>query len=713
MKEQAEGTIHLPGAMQHPCTGLLGKGNRFSIATLLLLVALDTHASAIENGPDDSIYSIVEGVSANGKTSVVFSYADNYIPSALKYTSDGDVINIGTLGGRSSTPLAISADGTVTYGSSVTANGETHAFKHTDAGGIEDLGILPGAKSSHANAASANGSVIVGTNIFSDNNTMAFRYTDDKGMKPLGTLGGQKSEAVAISEDGAVITGNSNDDKNQQQAFKYIDDKGMQALGTLGGTTSLSVGVSADGTTIIGESEDKDGRTQAYKHTDAGGMIGLGHLGAGYSQATAVSANGDVVVGNSQLATGEFAAFKHADSRGMVDIGNLGGYFTYATGVSANGVVTVGSSSLPGEDSQHAYKHTNTTGMVDLGTLGGKNSSADGVSGDGSVIYGWAETENGIQHAALWKNDILVDASNTHIALAQTAQQATQVLDMRSAQLQMLMQQDCSVGTGDSRFCIGAAASYSGTNNARSTAASFTLGYQITPQWRIGTTINQSLDSSLPSEYKSSNNLPGIGVFTTFNARKDGLGWQARVAAAYQKSTVDINRKQLSHTESGVGRADLDGKAASVEGSYRLIALGGTIFRPYAALRYSSVSRDAYSEKNGIEFIGRYAEMGRSATSFEAGLRVAKALNDKFSLSTDISVSRDISVNNRDFKVGMDYVGGYSTGSRSDKRTRARLGLQGRYALAANSAIHADIYWSQQAYGNSSTSAQLSAIRQF
>ena len=135
--------------------------------------------------------------------------------------------------------------------------------------------------------------------------------------------------------------------------------------------------------------------------------------------------------------------------------------------------------------------------MVDLGTLGGSNSGASAISTDGTVIVGYAETANGATHAALWKNDIIVDSTNTRAALALTAQQATQVLDMRSAQLQMLMQQDCAVGTADGRLCIGAGATYSGTSNARSTAASFTLGYQLTPQWRIGTTINQSLDLSL------------------------------------------------------------------------------------------------------------------------------------------------------------------------------------------------------------------------
>ena len=105
--------------------------------------------------------------------------------------------------------------------------------------------------------------------------------------------------------------------------------------------------------------------------------------------------------------------------------------------------------------------------------------------------------------------------------------------------------------------------------------------------------------------------------------------------------------------------------------------------------------------------------MGRSATSVDAGLRVGKAMSDKFSLSADVGLVRDISVNNRSFAVAMDYVGGFNLGNGDDKRTRAHLDLQGNYALANDSAIQGGLYWAQQAYGNSSTSAQIRLIRQF
>ena len=666
---------------------------RRSASFILLMASLQAYAANAITGigwPDD-LFSSSTHISANGQV-VIGSFSDKnqqtYFEQAFKYSEDGSRISLGTLGGSFSYATATSADGSViTGGSNITGNAEQHAFKYTDTGGMVDLGTLGGYDSA-VNGLSADGSAIVGWSYVSKQSGIyrAFKHTDQGGMVDLGTLGGQNSVANAVSGDGSVVVGYANLADSSTHAFKHTDADGMLDLGTLGGAGSRAWAVSTDGSVVVGYSDLANGGSHAFKYTDEGGMIGLGTLG-GNSNAIGVSSDGSTVIGNSAL-TGDlyYHAFKHTDANGMVDLGTLGSNESRAYAVSADGSVVVGTSDLKNGDT-HAYKHTDETGMVDLGTLGGNTSAAYDVSADGKIIVGGAETVNGDWHAVLWKDRLIIDADNTRAALARTAQQATQVLDMRNAQLQMLMQQDCSVGAGNGRFCMGSGATYSGTSKARSPAASITLGYQINPQWRIGTTVNQSLDSSLPSEYKSSNNLPGIGVFSTFNARKDGLGWQARVAAAYQTSKVDINRKQLSYTEGGIGRADLDGKAAALEGSYRMQANSGYVLAPYAALRYSSVNRSAYNESNELAFVGRYAEMGRSATSVEAGLRIGKTINSKVNLSADIGVTRDISVNNRGFKVAMDYVGGFALGNGKDDRTRAHLGLQGSYALAEGSAI--------------------------
>jgi probable HAF family extracellular repeat protein len=68
---------------------------------------------------------------------------------------------LGSLGGSDAYVNGMSANGTVVVGSSSTANGQTHAYKHTDSGGMVDLGTLGGSNSG-ASAISTDGTVIVG-----------------------------------------------------------------------------------------------------------------------------------------------------------------------------------------------------------------------------------------------------------------------------------------------------------------------------------------------------------------------------------------------------------------------------------------------------------------------------------------------------------------------------------------------------------------------
>lgn len=691
-----------------PVSQALSRAFPAVLPIMLILLTSAAHAEVttidldrLANWPATS----ASGVSANG--AVVIGDIDGQL--AFRYTAGGGLQPLILLAGwNTSSAKAVSANGSAIVGDAGLTSGHTHAFKYTDALGMQDLGTL-GGDSSFAKAVSANGMVVVGSSDVGGD-THAFKHTDALGMQDLGTFaGGSFSSAVGVSADGKVTVGDAETAGGSIHAFKHTDGGSMVDLGTLtGGSYSNAVAVSANGATVIGHADDASGVFHAFKHT-TGPLQDLGTMAGGtVSTATAVSADGAIVVGWGDSTAG-FRAFKHTDSGGMVSLGTLENGVSVAAGISANGAVIYGQSDTA--SGTHAFRYTDSTGMVDLGTLGGNTSTATGISADGRVIVGYAETASGNTHAALWRSNVIVDVNNTVSALARTASQAWNVLDMRSAQLRMLMQQDCQVGVG--RYCIGAGATYSGTGQARDTAANLVLGYGLTSQWRIGLNLSPSVDRSLLSSYKGSGSVPGIALFASYQTRKDGLGWQARVAAAYQKSRVDITREQMENTEAGSGRAHIKGKAVSVEGGYRFAVRDDVLIEPYAALRYSNVSRSAYSESNDIAFAASYAAMGRAATSIDAGMRMSKRVHDKLRLSADIGVTRDVSVDNRNFQVAMDYVGNFSRGSGQDERTRAYLGLQAGYALTADSGIRAGVFWSQQPYDNSTTSAQLMYVRQF
>ena len=143
--------------------------------------------------------------------------------------------------------FGVSQDGLTVAGFSGSSGGN-RAFRWTSAGGMENLGTLPGETQSWANGISADGSTIVGYS-----GSRAFRWNAAEGMVSLGAAA---ANAAASNKNGLVIVGSSG-----SQGFLWTPGLGMvdlfAFLPTLGisltGWTGLSPkSISADGLTIVG-----------------------------------------------------------------------------------------------------------------------------------------------------------------------------------------------------------------------------------------------------------------------------------------------------------------------------------------------------------------------------------------------------------------------------------------------------------------------------
>ena len=321
---------------------------------------------------------------------------------------------LGTLGGGQSEASGISANGSVVVGQSDIGIGGsiTHAFRWTQAGGMEDLGTLGGAWSA-AYGVSVDGSVVVGWAQNASGDWRAFRWTASGGMQDLGTLGGDESEARGVSADGSVVVGWAETVSIEGRAFRWTPSGGMQDLGTLGGNRSEARGVSADGSVVVGGARNASGDWRAFRWTASGGMQDLGTLGGDESEARGVSADGSVVVGKAQNASGAWRAFRWTASGGMQDLGTLpGSYASEARGVSADGSVVVG-------EIRRAFRWTVSGGMEDLKTTyahlltdGSELLYAYAISPDGRYIVGW-----GINAATGRYEAYLLDAERTTTAV--------------------------------------------------------------------------------------------------------------------------------------------------------------------------------------------------------------------------------------------------------------------------------------------------------
>ena len=133
---------------------------------------------------------------------------------------------------------------------------------------MQDLGTV-GGLSSEAFGVSGDGSVVVGRSTTADGRSHAFRWTAAGGMKDLGTLGGVTSAAYAVSGDGSIVVGDAQDSTGASRAFRWTAT-GMQNLssvyaGSIGSGSYLAYAnaISADGRRIVGYGYNR--RTARYE----------------------------------------------------------------------------------------------------------------------------------------------------------------------------------------------------------------------------------------------------------------------------------------------------------------------------------------------------------------------------------------------------------------------------------------------------------------
>lgn len=308
-------------------------------------------------------------------------------------------VDLGGIAGMTpSAGRAVSNDGLVVAGD-YQSNG-SRAFRWTQATGMQDLGLLPGATFAILTGMSADGSVI---SISSDQGgpyAIAVRWTVGQGQQNLGYLpGGSWALGTSVSADGSTLVGMADASPGPAvQAIRWQTVGGLQSLGTVeGAVSSEGFGASADGSVIVGRGQTGS-RVEAMRWTALAGFESLGVAAAthNYSEFFAASADGLVAVGGSGPTQQTTRAMIWTSTGGMEDLGMLPvGTFAQLRSVCASGVTAVGWAGTT--SNSRAVLWNRELGLVDLNaylpTLGIDLTGwtlrrCDGISADGSAITG-------------------------------------------------------------------------------------------------------------------------------------------------------------------------------------------------------------------------------------------------------------------------------------------------------------------------------------
>jgi len=303
----------------------------------------------------------VSGMSGDGTTLVGTLFRPGLF-TAFRWTSAGGVEDLGPLPGGAppnySEAYGASFDGSGVVGWGYDANSNGAAARWSG-GTVQQVG----AAISYARAISADGQVAVGGfgNYLGSGEAHACRFQTGAPLIPLAELtGALTSQANSVSHDGAVIVGSS-DSSDGSRAVRWTAS-GVQSLGVLtGGSSSVAYVVSGDGSTVFGASNIGDGfAAPAFRWTEAGGMEDIGVIaGMDSAQPTSASADGSSLVGYGyHSVTGEEAPMLWTSTLGMMNLRvylaaiavDLAGWQNlYVTGISADGTVLGGGGVFNGE----------------------------------------------------------------------------------------------------------------------------------------------------------------------------------------------------------------------------------------------------------------------------------------------------------------------------------------------------------------------------
>jgi probable HAF family extracellular repeat protein len=269
------------------------------------------------------------------------------------------VMNLGTLGGLTSTATGVNTSGQV-VGYSETAAGETHAFLFSG-GTMIDLGTLGGAYSI-ATGINASGQV-VGYSQTASGEFRGFVY-ENNSMQPLPTLGGTDAFAYAINDSGVVV-GEAQTAAGDFHAFSYSGNS-IADLGVLtGGSYSAANAINASGQ-IAGYAQGADGRDHAFIYSGSV-MTDIGALPGDFASVGTSINDAGHVAGYSFSATGATHAFFYDGQ--MHDLGVLSQSSDFSRALSMNNSGEVVGHSVTDSSESHGFAFDNTKGLRDLNGL--------------------------------------------------------------------------------------------------------------------------------------------------------------------------------------------------------------------------------------------------------------------------------------------------------------------------------------------------------
>ena len=271
---------------------------------------------------------------------------------------------------------------------------------------------------------------------------------------------------------------------------------------------------------------------------------------------------------------------------------------------------------------------------------------------------------------------------------------------------------DCDLfGQEGKCFSIGVRhTDINGNNNSDSSSSGAVAvsGYKFNENFRVSGFVDQQAARRNPKGLKVSNKGPMIGGNLVWNQFANHLGFQVRVANAYQAKDMTITRSEIGEAEKGRGETDIEVQSYVAEVSYQF-SDGVNFYHPYLAARRSIIKQEGYTETE-VENPLTFNTLEDKSTTVIIGMKVKYQLDDTVTLNGAFGVEHDVSNKVDKIQATSSTITGITPVDLNTRinKTRPVVTLGATYHISPNQTLSAQTQYQELSY--TSTSAKTAYV---
>ena len=280
--------------------------------------------------------------------------------------------------------------------------------------------------------------------------------------------------------------------------------------------------------------------------------------------------------------------------------------------------------------------------------------------------------------------------------------QLAQLSDKATGSFANMNTYDCDLfGTEGKCYSIGGRHTDVNGNNdsdSSSTGAVFVTGYRFNDNFRASAFIDQQVSRKNPKGLRVHNKGPMVGANLVWNQFANHLGFQFRLANAYQAKDMTITRSALGEAEAGRGETEIEVQNYVAEVSYQF-SDGDSFFSPYLAARHAIIKQDGYTE-TGVTNPLTYNTIEDKSTTIVMGMKSKYRLNNIVTLNGALGVENDISNKVDKIQATSSTITGITPVdiNTSINKTRPVVTLGATYYITPNQAFSAQAQYQELSY---------------